>query len=115
MRHRDEHINKDFLPNFAVSGTGLKPCDVASTVPASLQSSGLTTRQAEVMALVAQGLSSRAIAERLGLRFYTVTTHMKIAYKKLGVHNRVGAAARFPQPCPHCGYDAMQAAVTASK
>jgi prepilin-type N-terminal cleavage/methylation domain-containing protein len=34
--------NKDFLPRFDLPGTGANPWDVASTMPAALQSSGLT-------------------------------------------------------------------------
>jgi len=64
----------------------------------------LTVRQTEIMALAAQGLSAKKIARRLGIKFYTAATHLKNAYRKLGVRNRVSAVARFYQPiCPNCG------------
>ena len=73
----------------------------------SVRWSGLSTlsiRQRQVMELAAQGLSSQAIARRLGLRFYTVTSHLKRIYRKLGVHNRAGAVSQFCQTqCPQCG------------
>ena len=48
----------------------------------------LTARQTQVVALLMGGLTSKQIAGALGLKFYTVTTHMKNIYKKLGVSNR---------------------------
>ena len=52
---------------------------------------GLSTRQRQVLELAAQGLTRRQIARRLGLREYTVNEHLKQIYRKLKVHNRVGA------------------------
>ncbi len=48
----------------------------------------LTHREVQVLALLVEGFSSKKIADRLGLRFYTVTTYLKRIYKKLGAHNR---------------------------
>ena len=60
----------------------------------SLGGYNLTERQAQVLDLVVQGLSNRQIAERLGLRFYSVTTHVKNIYGKLGVNRRTNAVAK---------------------
>jgi len=38
--------------------------------------------------LLMKGLTRKQIAEALDLRYYTITTHMKNIYKKLGVTNR---------------------------
>ena len=57
----------------------------------------LTERQAQVMDLVLAGLSNRQIADRLGLRFYTVTTHVKNIYGKLGVNRRTNAVTKILQ------------------
>jgi DNA-binding NarL/FixJ family response regulator len=55
--------------------------------------SRLTEREREVLTLVAQGLSDRAIAERLWLTQKTVETHVRHILAKLGLpadagHNR---------------------------
>jgi ATP/maltotriose-dependent transcriptional regulator MalT len=55
---------------------------------------GLTTREVEVLRLVAAGLSNAAVAERLGLSPRTVNAHLTTIYGKLGVTAR-GAAIRF--------------------
>jgi len=51
----------------------------------------LTKREREVLAVAAEGLTAREIAERLGVRERTVTTHLARIYGKLGVGNRVAA------------------------
>jgi DNA-binding NarL/FixJ family response regulator len=49
----------------------------------------LTGREEEVLRLVAQGLSNRQIAERLGLRPQTVKNHVRRVFEKLDVHSRL--------------------------
>ena len=58
--------------------------------PASLPD-GLTSRQAEILGLVAAGLSNRDIAAQLVLSAGTVERHLANIYRKLDVNNRVGA------------------------
>jgi predicted ATPase/DNA-binding CsgD family transcriptional regulator len=55
---------------------------------------GLTTREMEVLRLVAQGLTDAQVAERLVISHRTVTTHLSSIYNKLGINSRA-AAARF--------------------
>ena len=49
---------------------------------------GLTERELEVAALVARGLTSREIAERLVISERTADTHVDHIRDKLGLHSR---------------------------
>ncbi len=49
---------------------------------------GLTTREMEVLRLVAQGMTNPQIAERLILSFHTVNAHVRSIYNKLNVNSR---------------------------
>jgi DNA-binding NarL/FixJ family response regulator len=49
----------------------------------------LTGREEEVLRLLAEGLSNRQIAERLGLRPQTVKNHVRRVFEKLDVHSRL--------------------------
>ena len=51
----------------------------------------LTDRECEVLTVAAEGLTAREIADRLGVRERTVTTHLGRIYGKLGVGSRVAA------------------------
>lgn len=51
------------------------------------RSFGLSNREAEVAALIAQGRSKNYIAETLFVSQNTVRTHAKNAYAKLDVHS----------------------------
>ena len=52
---------------------------------------GLTTREVEVLRLVARGLSHKEIAERLVISPKTVSNHVERIYTKIGVTNRAMA------------------------
>jgi DNA-binding NarL/FixJ family response regulator len=52
---------------------------------------GLTTREVEVLRLVARGHSNRQIAERLVIARKTVDNHVEHIYTKIGVSNRARA------------------------
>jgi len=53
----------------------------------------LTDRERQVLAVASEGLTARAIGERLGLQERTVTTHLGRIYSKLGVSSRVSAVS----------------------
>ena len=52
---------------------------------------GLTTREAEVLALLASGLSNSEIAQRLFVSHATVKTHINRIFAKTGARNRAQA------------------------
>jgi DNA-binding NarL/FixJ family response regulator len=54
---------------------------------------GLSSRQSEVVALLLQGLSNAEIAASLYVDVNTVKTHLRHAYRALGVHTRSQALA----------------------
>ena len=64
---------------------------VSSQPPAPERPAGLTSREVEVLRLVASGMSSARVAEELFLSPRTVDTHLTSIYRKLGVSSRAGA------------------------
>jgi DNA-binding NarL/FixJ family response regulator len=72
------------------------PPEWLGTIAAGLErrravGASLTEREREVLDVAAEGLTAREIAERLGVRERTVTTHLSRIYGKLGVGGRLGA------------------------
>jgi predicted ATPase/DNA-binding CsgD family transcriptional regulator len=73
------------------------PVPVLAAAPPQLrplltsQGEALTAREAEVLQLVAQGLTNRLIAERLVVSSSTVHSHIKAIFGKLGVTTRAAA------------------------
>ena len=54
----------------------------------------LTEREAEILKLMAEGLTNREISDQLVIEFETVRWHTKNIYNKLGVHTRTQAILR---------------------
>ena len=54
----------------------------------------LTGREQEIVRLVAAGLISKDIADRLGISVLTVETHRANIHRKIGVHS-VGQLVRY--------------------
>ncbi len=57
------------------------------------QDGGLTDREQEVLALIAEGMTNRQIAERLVISEHTARNHVGNILGKLGFTTRAGAAA----------------------
>lgn len=71
--------------------------------PAARAGSGLSTREAEVMDLIAQGRSNGEIAADLFLSEKTVKNHVNRIYAKLGVESRGAAIAQWLGTAPSAG------------
>jgi DNA-binding NarL/FixJ family response regulator len=71
---------------------------VQSEVARQLVESGprvlLTARERDVLALLAEGLRNKAIAERLGVGEATARTHVESILAKFGVRERTAAVAQ---------------------
>ena len=78
------------IPTTAPAG----PSSVPNAPQASTFPNGLTAREVEVLRLLAQGLTSAQIAERLVIGVVTVNSHVRSVYSKLGVTSR-SAATRY--------------------
>ena len=65
------------------------PPDPSAKVP--IYPSGLTSREMDVLRLLAQGLTSAQIAEQLVIGVVTVNFHVRSIYSKLGVTSRPAA------------------------
>jgi len=82
-----------------LSGHIYVPVDMSENEPATLPAIGgaqtngvsLTSRQREVLDLVAAGDTNKQIARSLQIAESTVKVHVKAAFRLLGVHNRIGA------------------------
>jgi DNA-binding CsgD family transcriptional regulator len=53
----------------------------------------LSSRERQVLALLADGLGNKQIAARLGISTNTVKTHVEVLFEKLRVSNRAEAVA----------------------
>ena len=69
------------------------PEDDTPPAAAAVESLGLTARELEVLALVAEGRSNRQVADALFISAKTASVHVSNILAKLGVASRVEAAA----------------------
>ena len=67
--------------------------------PASpaLEEARLTPREEDILGLLTRGYANKEIAERLGVGYETVRTHLCNIYEKLHVRSRTEAAAKYLQ------------------
>ncbi len=87
-------------------GPERQPNARAQASAASNLPDGLTVREAEVLALIGEGLSNNEIGERLVLGLATVKTHVNRIFAKTGVRDRAQAvryAIRAGLTPPHGG------------
>ena len=78
----NSHIARLVVQSFHRRGSSPRSCE------------NLTTREEEVLRLVAQGFINKEIAESLGISLETVRQHLKNCYAKLHVRTRTEAAMK---------------------
>jgi DNA-binding NarL/FixJ family response regulator len=63
-------------------------------LPAAGNTDNLSPRESEVLDLLAKGYLYKEIADKMGLSYATVHTHIRHIYEKLHVRSRTEAVAR---------------------
>ena len=58
------------------------------------EDSPLTPRETEILALIGQGMSNKAIARHLGISVHTVKFHLEALFERLDASNRAEAVAK---------------------
>ena len=90
----EAHVEAGPADGVALDGAGAPtPARVVIAVrgPAATDAQDLTAREVEVLHLLAEGLSNRAIADRLVISEKTVIRHVSNIFMKLEVHSRAEA------------------------
>jgi len=86
--------SEELLSGIRAVARGESPLSLSATL-ALLGSRGkaaLTTRERQILALVARGLANKQIAAAWGISEKTVKTHLGSAFQRLGVSDRTQAA-----------------------
>ena len=88
----------DAIRTVADGGTLFTPRGIAQLLSSrrevEAQLERLTAREKEVLRLMAEGISSRDIASKLGISYTTVRTHIRSLGSKLGVHSKLEAIVK---------------------
>ena len=88
-------LKRDVSSNRLGHHTGGSALQISGPLAAPTpQDFGLSTRENEVLVLIAEGLSDKEIALNLGMSPYTVNKHVCAILRKLGVASRTQAAVR---------------------
>lgn len=91
----EQHLLSALLQ--VVHGRGvIDPRIAGAAIPSRGRASGdgvLTTREREMLRLIARGLTTKEIADEAGLSPNTVKSHTRTLFTKLDAHNRVQALA----------------------
>ena len=89
LTHLDPAVQERLVAAVISQPPSPDPADPAG--PSQKPPDGLTTREAEVLALLASGLSNTEIAQRLYLSHATVKTHINRIFAKTGARDRAQA------------------------
>lgn len=84
-----ELLHRAHAGEFVVSSTiGQPPHERATDADWPARSKGLSAREAEVIALITQGLSNQEIAKRIYVSINSVKAYIRSAYRTIGVTTR---------------------------
>ncbi len=91
------HIARKVVQSFQRPASGAPPAAAQPPPPteARAPAAELSPREREVLDLLAQGFLYKEIAEKLGISYETVHTHIRRIYEKLQVRTRTEAVAKF--------------------
>lgn len=102
LKEQPAHILKEHLRRLDEGTPALSPSIArrmlayfrasAAAIAAQEGSVGLTTRETEVLSLIARGLRRSEVAKLLGISENTVARYIKDMYRKLGISSRAEAA-----------------------
>ena len=67
--------------------------EIADIIAEKLQAPTISTRQKEILRLVAKGFNNDEIAEQIGITRHGVKAHLAIAFERLGASSRTEAAS----------------------
>lgn len=91
ITNENELSFKDYIHRIINSFITTSIKDSASTTTEFSPKSLLTERETEVTGLLAEGLSYIEIADQMHISINTLKTYIKSIYRKLEIHNKVGA------------------------
>lgn len=84
-------IARRVLSRFRIAPSAAAPAPAVTPAPVAAppgEASPLSTRETEILRLVAKGFSFEAVGGLLEISSHTVVTHVKNIYRKLAVHSR---------------------------
>jgi NarL family two-component system response regulator LiaR len=91
-RRREKIVVREVLSS--ASGRSAEPASPFAPNTAEQQRLGITSRELEILTLIARGLSNREIATQLFVSENTVKTHCSRTFDKLGAARRTQAVQR---------------------
>ncbi|QHC66071.1 response regulator transcription factor [Rathayibacter oskolensis] len=94
LKDADPAAVLDAVRSAAAGDAPLDPRAARALLPGAEAASlpALSTREEQVLRLIASGASNRAIAQRLGIAERTVKVHVGHAFTRIGVRDRTSAA-----------------------
>jgi DNA-binding NarL/FixJ family response regulator len=88
----------DAIRTVAVGGTLIPPHTIATLLTNRRKTDGLrdslTSRELEILRFMAEGISNREIAGKLGISYYTVRCHIRNLAAKLAAHSKLEVLAK---------------------
>ena len=91
----------DAVRTVAIGGTLIPPHIIATLLTNRRKTDGLrdslTSRELEILRLMAEGISNRDISGKLGITYVTVRSHIRNLAVKLAAHSKLEVLAKAQQ------------------